>query len=438
MNANAIKIMSVISRAGHQVFLVGGSVRDQVMGETPHDFDITTSANPETVMRLFPKVIPSGIAFGTVTVMMDGEGFEVTTMRGDGRYTDGRRPDSVNFVTDIKEDLSRRDFTMNAMAMRANGEVVDPFNGQADIAARVIRCVGNPDQRFQEDGLRIMRAVRFAARFGFEIEANTRAAIRTNAALLDRVSRERVRDELVKMLTAPHPEIGLRLMAETGLLAHVIPDAVPMVGCGQNHFHDFDVWEHTVRCVSNVPQDKVLRLAALFHDIGKPKVKAFDAKRGEHGFYDHNKVSAELCRAIMHDLKFSNEEIEAVSVLVDRHMVALDGGVKDSTIRRFLREIDTQLDQFLALRRADIVATRADPNAVTADLVATDTLEFRCRTLVASTPKPGAKLPVSGADVMERLNLRPGPEVGKVLRRLMDHVLEHPEDNNRDTLMSLI
>jgi tRNA nucleotidyltransferase (CCA-adding enzyme) len=437
-----LHIISTLQSRGEQAYLVGGSVRDMIMDGTPHDYDITTSATPQKVIAFFDKVVPTGIRYGTVTVMLDGIGYEVTTFRGDGTYSDGRRPDNVEFTNDIIRDLERRDFTINAVAYDpVTDTYVDPFNGASDIVEGVIRAVGNPQDRFAEDGLRILRALRFAARFGFSISNDTLKAIHACRDMLAKVSKERVRDEFVKMLCSAHPEVALHRLECLELLPYVCPEAVPMVGCGQNHYHDHDVWEHTVRCVMNVPSTEVLRLAAFFHDIGKPMCKVWVESRGEHGFYEHDDKSAIITRDAMVSLKFSKDKIDQVCHLVQHHMHSYVAATSDASIRRFIKKVGvTGLSEFFELRRADLKATRESnrDERVMMDLDLTTQFEQRCETQKDFTPKTMQSLPINGDDAMRILGLKPGAEVGAVLKRVIEHVLDHPEDNNREALLTLI
>lgn len=435
-----LTICRVLKDKGFSAHIVGGSVRDAILGKSPKDWDICTSAKPEIVMGLFSKVIPSGIEFGTVTVMVNGEGFEITTLRGDGNYSDGRRPDSVKFIDDITEDLSRRDLTINAMAFDPiEGVLADPFNGAKDLKAGLIKAVGKADDRFKEDGLRVMRAIRFASRFGFEIEADTLRAIKDNAEVLKHVSPERIRDEFVKILVSDHVETGLNLLKDSDLFKIFCPEAEAIFNCSQNHFHDFDVWGHTIAAIKNVPANcPLLRIAAFLHDIGKPAVKEFDERRGEFSFIDHQKVSADIAENVLRRLKFSNEDREFVKHLVLHHMDAMNKNMKNAGVRRFINKVGKDhLKDFFILHFADKAGSRKE------GLSEEDRREFaefknRCEAQKDFVPNSSRNLAVNGHDVMKALGIKPGPKVGKILNILMEHVLDVPEDNNIEALMVIV
>jgi putative nucleotidyltransferase with HDIG domain len=435
---SCVKIIKELKRSGFKAYLVGGCVRDMILGVTPKDFDITTNALPKQVMRLFPKVIPTGIEYGTVTVMLDSEGFEVTTFRGDGTYSDGRRPDDVNFIQDIEGDLSRRDFTMNAIAFDPiECSYVDPFNGIDDIKSGVICAVGNPNDRFTEDALRILRAVRFSSRLNFRIHEDTLSAMKTNVSNLANVSPERIRDELMKTLMSINPQLDLFI--DTGIFQMVIPELVELVGCGQNSYHQFDVWEHTKRTVLNIHfSHEMVRLAALFHDIGKPRVKMFDENRSEYSFIDHEKVSAEMADVIMRRLKFSNDEIDFVVNIVRNHMLLCNAGFKKPALRRAIQKIGKEnLENFFQMRIADM-SSKNDNEMSLKDKVDIDILQEMVEELKDSTPATMQDIAITGFEVMKTLQIKSGPRIGKILHMVMEHVIEHPEDNNNETLIELI
>jgi tRNA nucleotidyltransferase (CCA-adding enzyme) len=335
--------------AGFEAWLVGGAVRDLLLGREAHDFDVATSAHPPEVMEVFGRrhVIPTGEKHGTVTVLVsrdkgDREHVEVTTFRGEGAYSDGRRPDSVSFVSSLVEDLRRRDFTMNAVAYDPLVDrVEDPFAGQKDLEARLIRAVGDPLERFREDGLRTMRAVRFAAQLGFALDPATEAAIPQTLEVFKKVSAERVRDELVKILSSKKPSVGLELMRTTGLLAATVPELMEGVGFNQNRFHSYDVWHHTLAAVDNTPLGSatgppwIVRFAALFHDVAKPRTAAPKADApGEHTFFRHEHLGAKMTDEIARRLKLSTQEREHAVNLVGNHMFWYSAEWSDGTAPR--------------------------------------------------------------------------------------------------------
>ena len=319
----ANRIIAALTEAGFEAYVVGGCVRDAILGRTAADWDITTNARPEQVKALFPRTLDTGLQHGTVTVMQGREGFEVTTYRIDGEYLDGRHPEKVTFTPSLLEDLRRRDFTVNAMAYNEKEGLVDAFDGLGDLKRRQIRCVGNAEERFTEDALRILRAVRFSAQLDFTIEDQTRAALSRFAPRLSKVSAERIQTELVKLLTSPHPE-RFRVVWETGISAVILPEFDACMKTPQNHpHHSWSVGKHTLRALSASEPDKVLRLAVLLHDIGKPLTRITDEAGIDH-FYGHGQKGAELAEQILRRLKFDNDTrrkvVKLVLVLDDRQI----------------------------------------------------------------------------------------------------------------------
>ena len=302
---NAKEVISQLNTAGYEAYFVGGFVRDTLMGiNKTADYDICTSALPEQVKQVFSKTFDTGIAHGTVTVLLGGDAFEVTTYRIDGEYTDNRRPDEVHFTTSLYDDLRRRDFTFNAMAMDSNNEIIDPFNGQTDLAAKIIRAVGNPAERFAEDPLRILRGIRFLAQLGsdFKIEANTLAAMKTQAPLLQKISQERIQIELTKTITGQNINT-LRVAYKNGITQHFLPEFDAMMACEQeNPHHCYNVGEHTLKTLANIENDRVLRLTMLLHDVAKPACKTIDDDGIAH-FHGHPEMGAEMVRTILRRLK---------------------------------------------------------------------------------------------------------------------------------------
>lgn len=433
-----LELCERLIRAGHEAFLVGGGARDLLLGRPVSDWDVATSARPEAVIALFPRAIPTGIRHGTVTVLLDGGHLpvEVTTYRGEGAYSDGRHPDEVHFVRSLDEDLKRRDFTINAMALDPRGlTLYDPLGGEADLSRRLLRAVGCAEERFAEDGLRLMRAVRFAAVLELDVEEATLAAVAKNRARLRRVSVERIRDELLKLLMAPRPSVGLRLMQQTGLLDEVLPELVPAVGLGQNRYHHLDVFSHSLEVLDGVPQDAVLRLAALLHDVGKPQTAEPHPERpGELRFHNHAEVGASLCETIALRLKLSGAERDRLAALVREHAFALSG-ITPAGLRRMLRRVgDERLPDLLLLKRADIrgklmVEERLRLLEALQDALAVE----QARKPALST----SALAVDGKTLMARLGLRPGPLVGQLLRQLLERVIEEPDLNQPEALLRL-
>ena len=428
---------------GFEAHLVGGGVRDMLLGRPPVDFDLATDARPERVLEIFGHAfaIPTGLQHGTVTVLTGPDPatrrpVEVTTFRGEGAYVDGRRPSSVTYVSSLGEDLSRRDFTMNAVALDPEtGAISDPFGGREDMARRLIRAVGDPLSRFREDGLRPMRAVRQAAQLGFDIEEATLAAIEPTLDVFRKVSAERVRDEMIKLLGAPRPSIGLELMRRTGLLAEVLPELIEGVGCTQNRFHKHDVYEHTLAVVDATPGDAVVRLGALLHDVGKPRARQpREGAPGEYSFFKHEYVGKDMADAICRRWKLSTADRERVVSMVEHHMFFYAPEWTDGTVRRFVRRVgpDT-LGALFALREGDVVGRGfgEDPERELGEL----------RRRIADVAAADAALHVTdlaidGKDVMRALGIPPSREVGEILVRLLELVLDDPSLNERDELLA--
>lgn len=425
---------------GHQAYLVGGAIRDALLGRTPHDWDIATDARPEVVAELFPHVVLTGEKHGTVTVVHEGGSYEVTTFRGDGEYSDGRRPDAVKFVRTIEEDLSRRDFTMNAIAYDPiKGLFVDPFDGRWDIERQLIRCVGDPVKRFNEDGLRSLRACRFVSTLGFSLAYGTKYAISSTLYTYSRVAPERIRAEWMKVMDARAPAVAFDLMRRTYMLEVTAPEFLPMIGCTQNRYHGFDVWGHTMAVLDAIPPgDPILRMAALFHDIGKPATKGVNEKTGQATFYDHENIGAAMAELILRRLKFSNAEIERITHLVRHHLIRYEPGDSKAAIRRWVRKVGLEhVPSLLALARADIAGkgNAAEPR----DTSAIDELEARLVDIMAEKPPTSTnQLAINGRDVMALLGIGPGPRVGQVLRSLLDAVTEDPDLNEREKLLALV
>ncbi len=431
----ALEVCRRLAAAGHSAQIVGGCVRDLLLGRPAKDWDVATSAHPDEVQRVFRRTIPTGIAHGTVTVVIGAESIEVTTYRGEGAYSDARRPDHVVFGVTLEEDLARRDFTMNAMAYDPVADrVVDPYGGRADLAARLIRAVGDPAARFAEDGLRVMRAVRFAATLEFAVEPATEAAIPSALGSLARVSAERVRDELLKLLGARRPSIGLEIAERTGVLGVILPELVEGVGVVQNRHHRWDVWRHTVAAVDGTPGDAIVRLGTLLHDVAKPRTAAPkpDAP-GEFTFYRHDSVGAEMADAVARRLKLSNKERERIVALVAHHMFWYSPEWSDATVRRFIRRVGAELlPDLFALRAGDVVGRGygEDPEHELGEL------RRRVEKVMAEDQALSiGDLAVDGADVMRVLGVPPGRVVGDTLRAVLEEVLEDPELNTRERLL---
>jgi tRNA nucleotidyltransferase (CCA-adding enzyme) len=423
---------------GHEAWVVGGCLRDVLVGRKPGDWDIATSALPQEIMRIFSRTVPTGIEHGTVTVLWRGAKYEVTTLRGEAGYSDGRHPDSVFFVTDIEQDLARRDFTVNAIAYDPlNRSLTDPYGGVVDLCHRLLRTVGDPRERFSEDGLRVLRAARFTATHGFQIEEETAAAISDSLDSFRRVSHERVRDEWLKAMNATAPSVAFEAMRAMGILDITFPQLLEQVGCTQNQSHAYDVWEHTMICLDAARSDPILRMAALLHDLGKPRTRQYSDKTNDYTFYGHEVVGAEIADAWLRDYRFSNRDRKRIVNLVRYHLVCYSEDWTDSAVRRFLRRVGQEnSDELLALARADVLA-KGRP--VEDELQAIERLRERIReVLEAGSVLRVNQLAINGHDIMRHLNSQPGPMIGKVLERLLEQVIENPELNQRKRLFELV
>ena len=427
-----------LREAGFRAWIVGGCVRDELLAGTrpPRgDWDIATDARPEQVQKLFRRVIPTGIKHGTVTVLMGDTGYEVTTLRGETTYSDGRRPDSVYFVDDITADLARRDFTINAIAYDPlDGHLIDPFHGADDLRAGILRAVGNPAERFAEDGLRVLRAARFVATLEVELDPDTARAIEPSLASYRRVSPERIRDEWVKTMKAEKPSRAFEVMREHGLLAVSAPELLESVGCEQNRYHAYDVWGHAMSCLDHCPPAPVLRMAGLLHDVGKPRSRAFSEKTNDYTFYEHERIGAEMADPLLARLRFSNEERTHIVGLVRHHLICSDASWSDSAVRRWIRRVGPELlEDLYELNRADVLGKGTD---ATGDLDRLGALKERvAAALAAGTAISVKDLAIGGQDLMRELAMQPGPRMGSLLRELLEEVIERPELNERELLL---
>lgn len=431
----ANQVISVLTEAGFEAYVVGGCVRDAILGRTASDWDITTNARPEQVKALFPRTVDTGLQHGTVTVLQGKEGFEVTTYRIDGEYLDGRHPEQVTFTPSLLEDLKRRDFTINAMAYNDKEGLVDAFDGLGDLERGQIRCVGNPGERFTEDALRILRAVRFSAQLGFGIEEKTRAALSEFAPRLSKVSAERIQTELVKLLVSPHPEV-FRTVWETGISAVILPEFDRCMETEQNNpHHCWSVGEHTLHALPFVEAQKALRLAVLLHDIGKPLTRTTDAEGIDH-FYGHAEKGAELAGRIMRRLKFDNDTRKRVVKLVQTHD-DLQTGTTQRSVRRAVHRIGAEaFPDYLKVRRADIMAQNPEVREEKLGKLAEVEAVYQ-RILEEQNCLSLKDLAVTGKDLIE-VGIEPGPELGRILNELLELVIEHPEYNTKEYLLERI
>ncbi len=433
-------ITGKLNSSGFEAYAVGGCVRDLLMGKEPKDWDITTNANPEAIQRIFPDSFYEN-KFGTVTVKTGSDKLtlkevQITPYRVEGEYKDKRHPEEVKFVTKLEDDLSRRDFTINAMALGEGGQIIDLFEGRKDLKNKLVRTVGNPEERFAEDALRILRAVRFAAVLDFKIEEKTLETIRGNAGWLEAISKERIRDEFIKIINSDLAYEGMLLLEETGLLKYIIPELLEGVGVEQNLHHIYTVWEHLTRALKYTADQNYsleVRLASLFHDIGKPRSKRGAGRNST--FYGHEVIGAKLAAQIMDRLKFSKDQTEKVVRLVRYHMFYYNPEeVTESSVRKLLVRIGLEnVEDLIKVREADRIGS-GRPKAI----------PYKLRHLkyiidkVSHDPISAKMLQVNGVDVMKELNIQPGPKVGLILNSLLAEVIDDPNKNTKENLIKRI
>lgn len=425
-------IIDTFMRAGYEAYAVGGCVRDSILGRKPEDWDITTSATPVEIKGLFSRTIDTGIAHGTVTVMLGKEGFEVTTYRIDGKYEDARHPKEVTFTPNLTEDLKRRDFTINAMAYNEKDGLVDVFDGIGDLNRKVIRCVGDAKKRFTEDALRMMRAVRFAAQLGFRIDPDTKQAILTLAPSLKQISAERIQTELVKLLVSEHPE-EMRTLYETGLTKIMLPEFDVMMQTKQNNpHHIYTVGEHTIASLSHVERDKVLRLTMLLHDVAKPLCQT-TGEDGFHHFYEHQRRGSEMAEGILRRLKFDNDTTDRVCRLIAGHDD--NPPVTERNVRRAVVRLGKKAyPAIFAVKRADVLAQSKYKQAEKLQYI--EEYEACYNRIMEKEQCLSLKdLAVTGSDLIAE-GIKPGPGLGQILQELFDLVLEDPEKNEKEYLLA--
>lgn len=427
-------IIQALQEHGYEAYAVGGCVRDSLLGREPGDWDITTSASPDETKKLFARTVDTGIEHGTVTVLLGKEGFEVTTYRIDGKYEDSRHPTEVIFTRNLREDLLRRDFTINAMAYNDTEGIVDIFGGMDDLKRKIIRCVGNARERFGEDALRIMRGVRFAAQLGFSLEKETKEAMTELAPTLEKISAERIQTELVKLLVSDSPEL-IREAYHLGITAVILPEFDEMMRTGQEtKYHRYDVGEHTVQAVCNVPPDKVLRLTMLLHDVAKPEMKTVDADGTAH-FKGHDIRGEQKAKEILRRLKFDNDTIHKVTKLVRWHDYRMPAEKKN--VRKAMSKISAELfPMYLLVKRADILAHSMYRREE--ELENLSGLQKCYEEIVADHECVSLKqLAVTGTDLIG-IGMKPGKQIGEVLNELLRIVLEYPEFNNKEHLLRFV
>ena len=412
-------IIDTFYENNYEAFMVGGCIRDFLLSKEPKDYDIATSALPNITESLFEKTIPTGIKHGTITVLLDKEPFEVTTYRVEGEYKDNRRPDEISFVTNIKDDLSRRDFTINAFAYNSKEGLKDYFNGLEDLQNKIIRTVGDSNKRFNEDALRMMRAIRFASQLDFNIEKSTLDGIKKNKNLLKNISSERIRDELCKLLLSDNPRKGLNLLKDCGVLDVIIPELTSLIGFNhKTKDYNEDLFDHTLSVVENTPNDLILRLSALFHDIGKPKV--------------NDNISEDITRKILTRLHFDNKTIKSVCILIKEYMNVL-GNSTDIDIKRFINRTSKEnIYSLLEFQKAHILSLKNSD----LDLYELNNMKNKIDNIINSNiPLSIKDLNIDGSILTKELNLKPGKVIGETLNYLLEVVLNNPNLNNETILL---
>ncbi len=436
-----LETLTIFHQNGFEAYVVGGSLRDTILNKKDiNDWDITTNAVPSEIIELFPDSFYEN-DFGTVGIKTEPflsngkknrehDVIEATTYRIESTYSDKRRPDEIKFAKTLKEDLSRRDFTMNALALNSNNELIDEFNGQNDIKNKIIRAVGDADIRFNEDALRMMRAVRFAAQLNFKIEEKTMSALTKNADLLPHVSMERIQEEFSKIVMSSHPRHGIQLLHDSGLLKHIIPELEKGIGVAQNHHHIYDVWEHNLRALETCPSKKLsVKLAALLHDIGKPKSKRGKAR--DCTFYNHEYIGEHMTRKILQRMKYSKKIITHTSMLVRNHMFYYSvGDVTEAAVRRIIQKVGLDnIGDLMDVRIGDRLGSNT-PKAMPYKLRHFQYMVDK----VSKDPVSVKMLKLNGDIMIKDLGFKPGRKIGAILDILLSEVIEQPKLNTLDYL----
>ena len=431
------KIITKFNQSGAEIYIVGGACRDLLLGREVTDWDFTTNLTPEEMKKLFPKNSFYNNDFGTFSVVgKKGEIFEITTFRTDVGYSDGRHPDEVRWGKSLAEDLARRDFSINAIAITGISaekmEIIDLFEGRKDLENKLIRTMGNPDERFKEDGLRLMRAVRIASQLGFEIEEKTLVSIQKNAKLINQISSERVRDELFKLLLSPIPSKGVELLRQSGLLGEIMPELLEGLNMAQKGHHIDDVWTHNLKTLDNCQsKNPITRLAALLHDVGKPRSMSGEGET--RTFHNHEVYGSRMAVRLGKNFKLSNKELDQLLKLVRWHMFTVQETQTDKAVRRFIRNVTPEyIDEMIDLRRADRLGSGSKETSWRWELFKKRIIE------VQKQPFSVRDLKIDGKDVMEILQISPGPKVGEVLNGIFEQVEENPSINDRETLLEKI
>jgi len=426
-----IKILNILEQNNYQAYLVGGCVRDLLLNKIPKDYDICTSAKPEEVKKIFAKVVSTGEKHGTVTVLINNYPIEVTTMRKDGIYKDNRHPEEIFYTNNLEEDLARRDFTINSIAMDIKGNIYDYHNGLNDLNNKLIKAVRNPCDRFEEDALRMMRLIRFVCQLDFNIDYKTIEAVKNNNSLIQNISIERTREELNYILVSNKPSDGIRMLYQYGLLRYIIPELCICVGFDQcNPFHNKDIFEHTMTVLENIPNNLILRLSALLHDISKPETFSLDENNIAH-FYKHHIKGADLAEIILKRMKYDNETINKVKNLIFYHMDRYEN-LSYAGVKRFINRVGKEnVYDLFELQIADRKGCK--------DLHFNDILDLKNKVqevLSRKEPLTIKNLSINGHDLIE-LGIKPGKEMGLILNNLLELVIEEPRLNTKEQLINL-
>lgn len=432
LDKDVVKILNKFEKNKFKAYIVGGAVRDYLLGYDINDYDIATDAKPEEVTEIFEKVIPTGVKYGTVTLIYNNKNYEITTFRKDFDYINNRKPDKVVYSEDIDEDIKRRDFTINSLYCDSKGRIRDKYSGVKDIKSKIIRTIGNPDERFKEDALRMIRAVRFMATLGFKIEEKTKNSIVKNHQLIENVSAERIKTEFDRILLSNNPGEGIRTLTDTNLMKYIIPELYKTVDFDQHSkYHDKNVYDHTIAVVENIEPKLDLRLAALLHDISKPESFTLDEELEGH-FKGHHIKSADKSLEILKRLRYDNKTIENVRVLIRYHYLK-DISIKEKGVKRFINNVGKErLDDIFKLNIADIKG-KADMRSI--DKVYN--LQKKCKEILEKQEPLSIKdLKINGNDII-KTGVKEGKKVGEVLQYLLEKVLENPDLNNRKDLLEI-
>ncbi|MCR4611681.1 MAG: CCA tRNA nucleotidyltransferase [Lachnospiraceae bacterium] len=424
-------IIEILQRHGHEAYAVGGAVRDAILGHIPKDWDITSDATPQEIKSIFNKTVDTGLQHGTVTVIMGGVGYEVTTYRIDGKYSDARHPEDVTFTRSLTEDLKRRDFTINAMAYNDEAGLVDEFGGRKDLENGIIRTVGNPKERFSEDALRMLRALRFSAQLGFEVDKDTSDAIIKLSPTITKISAERIREELLKLIESDNPG-HITKMYDLGLTKYILPEFDKIMACEQYSLHHmYSVGMHTVVAMENVPPKRVFRLTMLLHDMGKPDTKSV-GEDGYNHFFNHTEVGAQIANDVLSRLKFDNDTRKKVVRLV-RYHDERPKLTKKSVRKRIVKIGEEAFPDLFTVNRADILAQSMYQREEKLEYV--DRFEEMYNQIMSTEHcLKISELKITGKDLIE-MGVKQGPDIGRILGQLLDEVIDEPEKNDKTYLV---